>query len=163
MAIWNNLRRRARSPLRIILKSSKKAPSGPLAFPFANAWMTSVSSCIVGLTPRGVFSGHWSRPSSMFGSSFGDLTFFRRVCNYRAQRSRMSPPSLRSVPSSSLRYAELWFPQIKRMWARTAEHRFQNPSKVFQRRKNTHLMFFGGGHRDRGAISCGFWRVGAVS
>ena len=27
-----------------------------------------VSSCIVGLTPRGMFSSHWSRPSAMFGS-----------------------------------------------------------------------------------------------
>ena len=53
-----------------------------------------------------MFSGHWSRPSAMFGSSLGDVAL-RRVWNHRARRSRMSSTSLRRTPFSSLTYAEL--------------------------------------------------------
>ena len=45
--ISSSLRRRAGSPLRVILSSPMEAPSGPTAFPFANERMASVSSCIV--------------------------------------------------------------------------------------------------------------------
>ena len=44
--ISSSLRRRAGSPLRVILNSS--APPDPTAFPFANERMPSVSSCVVG-------------------------------------------------------------------------------------------------------------------
>ena len=46
--ISSSLQRRAGSPLRVILNSSKETPSGPTAFPFANERMAPVSSCIVG-------------------------------------------------------------------------------------------------------------------
>ena len=46
MTISSSLRRRAGSPLRVILYSSTE--TGPTAFPFANERMASVSSCIVG-------------------------------------------------------------------------------------------------------------------
>ena len=52
-----------------------------------------------------MFSGHWSRPSAMFGSSLGDLAL-RRVWNHRIHRSRMSSTSLRRTPFSSLTYAD---------------------------------------------------------
>ena len=50
---------------------------------------------------NGMFSGHWSRPSAMFGSSLGDLAL-RRVWNHRTHRSRMSSTSLRRTPSCGL-------------------------------------------------------------
>ena len=68
-----SLCRRAGSPL--------ETPSGPTTFPFANGRMTSVISCIVASTPILVSSGQLSRPSVMFRSSFGELTF-RRVWNH---------------------------------------------------------------------------------
>ena len=72
------------SPLRVILNSPMEAPSGPTAFPFANERMASVSSCIVGWTLSGMFSGHGSRPlSAMFGSSPGD--FALRRCKWTKQ------------------------------------------------------------------------------
>ena len=46
MTISSSIRRRAGSPLRVILNSSTKTPTGPTAFPFARERMTSVSSCI---------------------------------------------------------------------------------------------------------------------
>ena len=46
-AISSSLRRRAGSPLRVILNSSTETPYGSTAFPFANERMASVSSCIV--------------------------------------------------------------------------------------------------------------------
>ena len=46
--IPSSLGRRAGSPLRVILNSSKETPSGPAAFPFTNERMASASSCIVG-------------------------------------------------------------------------------------------------------------------
>ena len=104
--ISSSLWRRAGSPLRVVLNSSTENPFGPTAFPFANGRMASVSSCIVGCTPSGMFSGHWSRPSAMFGSSLGDLAL-RRIGNHRTYRSRISSTSLRSTPFSSLTYAEL--------------------------------------------------------
>ena len=50
-----------------------------------------------------MFSGHWPRPSAMFGSSLGDLAL-RRVWNHRTHRLRMSSTSLRSMPFASLTY-----------------------------------------------------------
>ena len=55
--ISSSLRRRAGSPLRVLLNSSTETPSGPTAFPFANERMASVSSCIVGRIPSGMFFG----------------------------------------------------------------------------------------------------------
>ena len=46
--ILSTLHRWEESPLRVISNSLTQTPSGPTAFPFANKWMTSVSSCIVG-------------------------------------------------------------------------------------------------------------------
>ena len=103
----SSLRRRARSPPRVILNGSTETPPDPIIFLFANELMAFVSSCIVVSTRSGVFSGHWSRPSTMFGSIFGDLAF-KKVGNYRTPRSRMSSTSLRSIPSSPLVYAALW-------------------------------------------------------
>ena len=48
------------------------------ASPFTNEQMAPISSCIVGRAPSDTLSGHWSRPSTMFGSTFGYLTM-RRV------------------------------------------------------------------------------------
>ena len=90
------------------MNSSTETPSGPTVFPFANERMASDSSCIVGRTPSGMFSGHWSSPSAMFGSSLDDLAL-RRVWNHRAHRSQMSSTSLRRTPFSSLTYAVLVF------------------------------------------------------
>ena len=44
----DNIEQRAGFPLRVILNSSTKTPSGPIAFPFTNERMASVISCIVG-------------------------------------------------------------------------------------------------------------------
>ena len=41
-----------------------------------------------------MFSGHWSKPSAMFGSSLGDSAL-RRVWNHGTHRLRMSSTSLR--------------------------------------------------------------------
>ena len=46
--ISSSLRRRAGSPLRMILSSSTETPSGPTAFPFANERMAPVSSSASG-------------------------------------------------------------------------------------------------------------------
>ena len=70
----------------MILDSSTEIPSDPITFPFANERMASVSSCIVGQAPSGMFSGHWSRPLVILGSSLGDLVM-RRVCNCQTHRS----------------------------------------------------------------------------
>ena len=69
--------RSAGSPLRVILTSLTETPSGSTAFPFANERMESVSSCIVGWTPSGMFLGHLSRTSAMVRSSLVDLTLMR--------------------------------------------------------------------------------------
>ena len=49
---------------------------------------------------------HRSRPSAMVGSSFGNFAS-TRVWNHRTHRSQMSSTSVRSIPFSSLMYAEL--------------------------------------------------------
>ena len=61
------------SPLRVILNISTETLTDPTAYPFANERMASVSSCILCCTPSSMFSGHWSRPSAMFGSSLGEV------------------------------------------------------------------------------------------
>ena len=109
--ISSSLWRRAGSPLRVILNSSTETRSSPTAFPFANERMAAVSSCIMGWTPSGIFSGHWSRPSAMFGSGLGDLAL-RRVCNHQIYRSRTSSMSVRRMPLSSFTHAELQSPYL---------------------------------------------------
>ena len=63
-----------------------------------------------------MFSGHWSRPSAMFGSSLGDSAL-RRVWNHRTHRSRMSSTFLRRTPfSSGVRRAAVSLPfQVHRL------------------------------------------------
>ena len=46
--ISSSLRRKAESPVRVVLNSSTETPSGPTAFQFAIERMPSVNSCIVG-------------------------------------------------------------------------------------------------------------------
>ena len=46
--ISSSRRRKARSPLRVILNSSTEKPSDPAVFPFANERVLPVSSCIMG-------------------------------------------------------------------------------------------------------------------
>ena len=103
-------KRRSRAVSGAGLEGDIGQPSGnsvrSTAFPFAIEWMALVSSCILGRSLNGMFPGQWPRPAAMFGPSFGDLEL-TRVRNHRTHCSWSRLTFHRSMPSSSLIYAEL--------------------------------------------------------
>lgn len=52
----------------IAVEGNLEQLGGPTAFPLPNEQMASVNFSIVGWTPSGVFTGHWSRYLDMCGS-----------------------------------------------------------------------------------------------
>lgn len=64
-------------------------PLSLTAFPIGKDQISSGNPFIVGMTPIGMFTGHWSRRLAMYGWSSDDLVF-RKVWVRRIHHSRMS-------------------------------------------------------------------------
>ena len=102
--ISSSLQRRGGPPSRVILNSSMATPSGPTAFPFANERLS------------GMFTGHWSRPSAMFGSSSGDLAFRSVESPYPSFADELNVPQEYAVLVFDVRRAAASLPlQIRRL------------------------------------------------